>query len=94
MKTKGVRLYGQNDLRLEEFDLPEINDDEILARVTTDSICMSSYKAAIQGEKHKRVPDDVALNPIVIGHEMCGEILEVGKSIKIDIKRTAFYNAD
>ncbi|NLF37591.1 MAG: L-sorbose 1-phosphate reductase, partial [Clostridiaceae bacterium] len=51
MKTKGVRLYGQNDLRLEEFDLPEINDDEILARVTTDSICMSSYKAAIQGEK-------------------------------------------
>ncbi|MDD3971064.1 MAG: zinc-binding dehydrogenase [Clostridia bacterium] len=87
MKTKGVRLYGQNDLRLEEFDLPEINDDEILARVTTDSICMSSYKAAIQGEKHKRVPDDVALNPIVIGHEMCGEILEVGKKYKDRYKK-------
>ena len=29
MKTKAVRLYGKNDLRLEEFELPEINDDEI-----------------------------------------------------------------
>ena len=28
MKTKAVRLYGVNDLRLEEFDLPEIKDDE------------------------------------------------------------------
>ena len=30
MKTKAVRLYGKNDLRLEEFELPEIKDDEIL----------------------------------------------------------------
>ena len=29
MKTKAVRLYGQSDLRLEEFELPEIKDDEI-----------------------------------------------------------------
>ena len=56
MKTKAVRLYGKNDLRLEEFDLPEIKDDEILVRVISDSICMSSYKAAIQGEDHKLVP--------------------------------------
>ena len=24
MKTKAVRLYGQSDLRLEEFELPQI----------------------------------------------------------------------
>lgn len=82
MKTKGVRLYGENDLRLEGFELPEINDDEILAKVVTDSICMSSYKAAIQGTRHKRVPDDVAVNPIIIGHEMCGEIIKVGNKYK------------
>lgn len=80
MKTKAVRLYGKNDLRLEEFELPEINDDEILAKVVTDSICMSSYKAAYQGPDHKRVPDDVATNPIIIGHEMCGELVQVGKN--------------
>lgn len=78
MKTKAVRLYGKNDLRLEEFDLPSIKDDEILARVVADSICMSSYKALIQGEDHKRVPKNVAENPVIIGHEFAGEILEVG----------------
>lgn len=78
MKTKAVRLYGQSDLRLEEFELPEIKDDEILARVVSDSICMSSYKAAIQGEKHKRVPEDIAENPVIIGHEFCGDIIKVG----------------
>lgn len=79
MKTKAVRLYGKNDLRLDEFDLPAIKDDEILAHVISDSICMSSYKAAQQGQDHKRVPNDVASNPVIIGHEFCGEIVEVGK---------------
>jgi len=78
MKTKAVRLYGESDLRLEEFELPEITDGEILACVMSDSICMSSYKAAKQGAAHKRVPDDVAENPIIIGHEFCGKIIKVG----------------
>ena len=39
---------------------------------------MSSYKAATQGTKHKRIPDNIADDPIIIGHEFCGEILEVG----------------
>lgn len=78
--TKAVRLYGKKDLRLEEFELPAITDDEILAKVVCDSICMSSYKAATQGADHKRVPDNVAENPIIIGHEFAGEIIEVGKN--------------
>ncbi|MBE6626010.1 MAG: L-sorbose 1-phosphate reductase [Ruminococcaceae bacterium] len=78
MKTKAVRLYGVNDLRLEEFELPEITDGEILAEVISDSVCMSSYKAASQGPNHKRVPDDVAENPIIIGHEFCGKLIKVG----------------
>ena len=78
MLTKAVRLYGKNDLRLEEFELPAIKDDQILAHIVSDSICMSSYKASIQGRDHKRVPDNVSDNPIIIGHEFCGEIIEVG----------------
>lgn len=78
MKTKAVRLYGKNDLRLEEFELPPIGDGEILARIVSDSICMSSYKAAKQAEDHKRVPDNVSEAPTIIGHEFCGEIVEVG----------------
>ena len=79
MKTKAVRLYGKNDLRLEEFELPQIKNDEILARIFSDSICMSTYKATIQGEDHKRVPNNVKDNPVIVGHEFCGEILAVGK---------------
>lgn len=78
MKTKAVRLYDKCDLRLDTFELPAIGSDEILAKIVSDSICMSSYKAAIQGNEHKRVPEDIAINPVIIGHEFCGEILEVG----------------
>jgi len=78
MKTTALRLYGKSDLRLESFELPPIKDTEILACVVSDSICMSSYKAAIQGADHKRVPDNVAENPIILGHEFCGKIVEVG----------------
>jgi threonine dehydrogenase-like Zn-dependent dehydrogenase len=79
MKTKAVLLYGKGDLRLEEFELPAIKEDEILARVVSDSLCMSSYKAAKQGTDHKRIPDDVETNPTIIGHEFSGEIVEVGE---------------
>ena len=82
MKTKAVRIYGKHDLRLEEFELPALKDDEILAHVISDSICMSSYKAAKQGSDHKRVPNDVAEHPTMIGHEFCGEIVEVGTKWK------------
>lgn len=82
MKTKAVRIYGKKDLRLEEFELPELKDDEILASVISDSICMSSHKAALQGADHKRVPDDIHINPTIIGHEFAGVILEVGKKWK------------
>ncbi len=77
--TTALRLYGKRDLRLETFELPAMQDDEILARVVTDSLCLSSWKEANQGEDHKKVPDDVATNPIIIGHEFCGEIIAVGK---------------
>ena len=60
MKTTAVRLYGKEDLRLETFELPAIKEDEILAKIVSDSICMSSFKAAEQGADHKRVPNDVA----------------------------------
>lgn len=78
MKTKAVRLYGKKDLRLEEFELPKIGEGEILAKVVCDSLCMSSYKASTEGTDHKRIPNDISKNPIIIGHEFAGEIVEVG----------------
>ena len=51
MKTRAVRLYGVDDIRLDTFELPEIKDDEILVKVVSDSICMSTWKTVKQGEK-------------------------------------------
>jgi threonine dehydrogenase-like Zn-dependent dehydrogenase len=82
MKTRAVRLYGKNDLRLEEFELPQIKDNEILAKVICDSLCMSSYKATSQGTDHKRIPNDVLDNPVIIGHEFAGELVEIGTKWK------------
>lgn len=79
MHTKALRLYGKSDLRLEIFDLPEIRDDEVLADIVSNSICMSDHKASMQGPDHKRVPKDIAQKPIIVGHEFCGNILKVGK---------------
>lgn len=79
MKTKAVRLYGEKDLRLETFELPPVAEDGVLVEIICDSLCMSSYKAAMQGPAHRRVPDNVAENPVIIGHEFCGSILEVGE---------------
>lgn len=80
MKAKAVRLHGANDLRLDEFELPEITDDEILVKVVSDSICMSTYKCAILGTGHKRVHPDVAEHPAIMGHEFAGDIVKVGKN--------------
>ena len=77
MKTKAVRLYGENDIRLEEFDLPELKDGEILIKIISDSVCMSTYKTVKQGSKHLRVPDNIAKKPVIIGHEFCAEVVEV-----------------
>lgn len=78
MKAKAVRLHGANDLRLDEFELPEIKEDEILVKVVSDSVCMSTYKCAILGVNHKRVHEDVADHPAIMGHEMAGDIVKVG----------------
>ena len=65
MKTKAVRLYGEMDLRLDEFELPEMQDDEIMAEVVTDSLCMSSYKAITQAQKTQKKYQMISVeNPI------------------------------
>ena len=86
MQTRAVRLYGADDIRLESFELPPITEDEVLIKVVSDSVCASTYKAIRQGSAHKRVPPDVDKKPIIVGHEMCGEIVEVGKNLESEWK--------
>ena len=86
MLTTALRLYDKNDLRLESFELPAIKENEILIKIISDSICMSTYKASMQGKDHKRVPNDVDKNPVIVGHEFSAEIVEVGAKLKDEYK--------
>ncbi|OJF94611.1 zinc-binding dehydrogenase [Alkalibacterium sp. 20] len=82
MRTKAVALYGKKDLRVREFDLPEIGEEELLVKVISDTACLSTYKATILGEDHKRVPENLEEHPIIVGHEFGGFIVEVGDKIR------------
>lgn len=87
MKTKVAAIYGKQDVRIREFELPEITDNELLVSVISDSVCLSTWKAATLGSEHKRVPDDLENHPVITGHECAGIIVEVGKNLTDKYKK-------
>lgn len=92
MITKAARLRGTLEVTLDTFELPEIKDDEILASVVTNSLCMSTYKAAKLGTGHRRVPENINEHPIITGHEFSGKILKVGKKWQGQFKEGDKYS--
>jgi len=71
-----ARLYGANDLRLEDIPVPEIGDNEILMRVRKAAVCGTDLRmyqngaAAVSPER-----------PLILGHEFSGDIEQVGKNV-------------
>ena len=55
IKVKGVRLYGVKDIRLEEFELPEIEEDQILLKIICNGIAMSTLKEITLAQRHLRL---------------------------------------
>ncbi|MDD3361191.1 MAG: zinc-binding dehydrogenase [Hespellia sp.] len=87
MKIKAAVLAGKKNVFIKEYELPEIGEEELLVKVISNSVCLSTYKAAIRGGEHKRVPDDVSEeHPTITGHEFSGYIVKVGEKIKDKFK--------
>lgn len=82
MKTKAVRLHGKEKLSLDTLELPAPGERELRAKVITNSLCFSTYKAWKQGESHKRTPEDLKKNPVIVGHEFAGIIEEAGAGLR------------
>lgn len=82
MKTKAVRLHGKEKISLDVIELPPPGERELRAKVVTNSLCFSTYKAWQQGEDHKRTPDNMEKDPVISGHEFAGVIEEVGDELK------------
>ena len=82
MNAKAWRLYGAGDIRLEDIELEPAGDDGVVVEIVANSVCVSDYKCVTLGSAHKRVPDDIAVNPVMFGHEMVGVVREVGERWK------------
>ncbi|WP_153448788.1 zinc-binding dehydrogenase [Vibrio algicola] len=81
VQTTAAVICGEKNVQLRAFDLPTISDDELLVKNISNSICLSTYKAALLGSKHKRVPENIAEVPVITGHEYAGMIVEVGANL-------------
>ncbi|MFZ3063206.1 MAG: alcohol dehydrogenase catalytic domain-containing protein, partial [Actinomycetota bacterium] len=63
--------YNNRDVRLEEMPTPTIGPGELLVRVMASGICGSDV---LEWYRIKKAP-------LVLGHEMTGEIVEVGEGV-------------
>jgi len=78
--------HGPNDLRLEEVPVPEISPDEVLVKVLNASICGTDLR--IYHGAHRKYPPGTVRIP---GHEVVGEIAEIGANVKgLDINQRVF----
>jgi threonine dehydrogenase-like Zn-dependent dehydrogenase len=74
---KAAVFYGARDFRVEEIEDPEIEPTDVLVKVKACGICGSDLHAYKQG---------IFSRPgFVMGHELAGEVVEVGKEVK-DVK--------
>ena len=69
---KAAVYYSNRDIRIQEYPVPEIGDDEILVRVRACGICGSDVMEWYRKKKA----------PLVLGHEMTGDIVETGENVE------------
>ncbi len=73
---KAARLFGINDLRIEDIPVPELRSGEMLLRTGAASICGTDIRMLKHGHVHA-----TAESPLVIGHEMAGTIERLGDGV-------------
>jgi L-iditol 2-dehydrogenase len=72
-KMRAAVLFGKNDLRVVEKDIPKPQGDEVLVRVRACAICGSDPKIIQNGW-----PKSPPFGEFVPGHEFAGEIVALG----------------
>jgi L-iditol 2-dehydrogenase len=70
---KAVKLYEPGNLKVEEVEVPQINQDGVLLKVKAVGICGSDIpRALVKGAYYEG---------ITLGHEFSGEIVAIGEAV-------------
>ena len=72
---KALRFYAPEDVRLEDVPEPDCRPDEVKIRVRNCSTCGTDVKILHNGHQNLTPPR-------TIGHEIAGEIVEVGTEVQ------------
>ena len=75
---KVVRYYSNNDLRLDEIPIPDIDSNELLVKVKKSGICGSDILEYYRHAKMKKL----GVDNLILGHEIAGDIVEVGSDVR------------
>ncbi len=76
-KTARVAMLTQLEkFELKEYAIPEIGDDDMLVKVEGCGVCGT--------DAHEFKRDPFGLIPVALGHEGTGEIVKMGKNVKVD----------
>ncbi len=76
MTMRAARLYGKEDLRVEEVPVPEIGPGDILLRVKASAVCGTDVRMYRNGARGAS-PE----NPLILGHEISGIVEAVGPGV-------------
>jgi L-iditol 2-dehydrogenase len=74
IEMKAGVLRGKENLKIEDIDIPSCNRADILIKVESCAICKTDVKMFHAGHRDLKLPR-------VLGHEVAGTIVEVGKEI-------------
>ena len=75
---KIARYYNNNDVRFDEMPKPRISSGELLVKVKKSGICGSDILEYYRFAKMKKL----GVDSLILGHEIAGDIVEIGKGIK------------
>ena len=77
MLNPSAVLHGPHDLRIEDRPVPRAGVGEVLVEIDAVGICGSD----VHYFEHGRIGEYVVRDPMVIGHESAGRVVEVGEGV-------------
>lgn len=77
MRNQAAIMYGTHDIRLEDSPVPKPGPHEVLIEIMAVGVCGSDVHYYEKG----RIGDFVVREPIILGHESAGKIVELGEGV-------------